>query len=252
MSVTVPRLATVPPPTVAPSEVESIAAYESLAAEYDSPAHETTRLLERASSVALERSGVLGALGVGSPRTVELGTGTGALTAALLKAQRTGRLLVSDPAPGMLRSALVKLEPISGGVALEPLFATAAETLMGLTGTPDLLVAGLCDPYLCPELLMLAKETSDPGTQMFVTVPGSVWAAGERSSRLGLPVDQTRFRLANGSKVHSKSTAFDEAELVTLFEGAELKPVRHGTVRIPFSGQRPTPEVAWCLAQVNS
>lgn len=251
MSVTVSRRPTaVPQPALAPSEAESIAAYESLAAEYDSPAHETTRLLERASLIALQRSGLQGILETRSPWVVELGTGTGALTAGLLEAQRAGRLLMSDPVPGMLRSALTKLKFASSGVVLEPLLASAAETLATLTKAPDLVAAGLCDPYLSAELLLLAKEIGGR-TQTFVTIPGSAWAARERNLRLHLPVDQTRFRLANGRAVHSRSMALHEVELVRLFKDCEFEVVSHGTVRLPSSGQRPAPEVVWCWAGIG-
>ena len=248
MSVAISRPTAAPQLVLAPGEDESIAAYESLATEYDSPTHETTRLLERASLIALERSGLQKTLGAGSPWVVELGTGTGALTAGLLKAQRAGRVLISDPVPGMLRSAQTKLDPVRGGVSLEPLVASADKALMGLTSAPDLLVAGLCDPYLSAELLLLAKQVSGPGTQTFVTVPGSAWATRERNLRLRLPVDQTRFRLADGGTVHSRSMALGEGELVRLLEDCELEPQRHGTVRLPSSRHRAAPEVVWCRA----
>lgn len=248
MSVTISRrLTAIPRLALAPSEAESIAAYESLATEYDSPAHETTRLLERASLIALKRSGLQGVLGTESPWVVELGTGTGSLTAGLLEAQRAGRLLMSDPSPGMLRSALAKLKPAGDGVELESLLGSAAETLTALTEAPDLMVAGLCDPYLSAELLLLAKEIGG-GMQTFVTIPGSAWAARERNLRLRLPANQTRFRLANGKMVHSRSTALSEVELVKLFEDCGLEVVSHGTVLLPSPGQRPAPEVVWCRA----
>lgn len=252
MPATVPRLTSSLQATLPPTGVDGVSAYEALSAEYDSPAHETTRRLERASLIALRSSGLLATLEAGSPSVVELGTGTGALTVGLLNAQRCGRLLISDPAPGMLRAAMAKLQPISNGVVLEPFLASAAEALTGLAGAADLVVAGLCDPYLSPELVLLAKETGGPRTQTFVTVPAADWATKERGLRLGLPLDQTRFRLRNGKTVYSKSTALGETELVGLFEDCGLELIRHGTVRLPSSSHKPTTEVAWCWAGPSS
>jgi hypothetical protein len=153
--------------------------------------------------------------------------------------------------PQMLRLALAKLEPMSGSVMIEPLLAPAAKALSGLPGQPNLLVAGLSDPFLSAELLRLAKKSSGPETLIFATLPGSRWAERERRVRLCLPIDQTRFRLTDGTILRSRSAALTEAELGTLFDECGFERLRQGTVRLSPFGERPTPEVVWLLGRAR-
>ena len=182
-----------------------------------------------------------------NPWVVEIGAGTGALTLGLLTTQRVHRLLVTDPAARMLGRALAKVESLDPSTQVEGLHASATEVLSGLPHSPDLIVAGLADPYFSPEFLWQVRRVSGPHTYVFVTLPGSDWAAAERGARLQLPLDQTRFRMANGICLRSRSTTMHELELAGMFEACDFHAVRHGTVRLPATKRKPAPEVVWLL-----
>jgi SAM-dependent methyltransferase len=237
-----------PPHTGTPSREESLATYERLAPEYAGPAHATTRALERLSIEAYRHAQPLARAARDRPDVLELGAGAGALTALLLPEQARGRLLVTDPAPGMLarlRPLLVEHERV------DLRQATADVALQEGGGDADVVIAGLADPFLTPELLRTALARLHQDSVLFVTVPSRSWALAEREGRLHIPLESTRFRLLDGTELRATSWTYDEDELEKLCADCGFLPIEAGTCTddSPAGGEEPAAEVAWVLAK---
>jgi hypothetical protein len=231
------------------TDLDTIAAYDAIANEYDQPAHRTTRELERLSALALSAAPLGDVLTGPDPLVVELGCGTGAFSAALRKHMRGGQLLLSDPVGAMVSQAQNRLAGGADGVAVVAFRASATEVLSRLESPPALIAAGLADPYLSSALLRLVMRAADRETQMLVTVPTRSWATVERGERLRVPIDRTRFRTAGGDAVHSRSFTFDPDELVEFFGGNGFVVDSHGAIATESEGWDPVPEVSWALAR---
>jgi precorrin-6B methylase 2 len=230
-------------------QIDTVAAYEAIAGEYDQPWHRTTRELERLSALALRSAPLDGVLSRPNPLVVELGCGTGAFSVELVKRMSGGQILLSDPAEGMLRRAMNRLAATDAGVANIALRAPAASVLSQLVSPPALIAAGLADPFLSQPLLRTALRAADPETRVVVTVPTHRWAMVERGKRLGIPIDQTRFRTVTGGAVRSRSLSLDANDLVELFASSGFAVIAHGTITADPGEWSPAPEVAWTIGR---
>jgi hypothetical protein len=233
----------------APSQAQSITSYDALAAEYDSVEHRTTRELERLSGFGLEASGLLGRLGP-NPLMVELGSGTGALSREIAAARPGGCLLLSDPAPRMLRRAEDAVAAAKGGLARIALRGSAEEILARLLSPPTAILAGLADPYISESLLVALRRACAHQTVVFCSLPSRRWAEVERGQRLGIASDQTRFRTREGYSLYSRSLCLDTKELRKLFADGGFEVLASGTERARGTGwEAASPEVGWVAAQ---
>lgn len=233
-----------PPPTWA----QSIAAYDLLASEYDADSHRTTRGLEQAEIDAVPAAGLAPALSRPGATVLEVGAGTGVLTEALLRPLRGGYLVFSDPAPGMVARATERLAGIRKSSPVVPMIAGASEMATRVGFRPDVIAAGLADPYLSHALLQTLVRIGRRDTRVFVTVPSRRWAVAERQ-RLGIPIDRTRFRTASGDEVFSRSVTLDAPELRELFEQSGLRGVESGMIAVEDWIGDPQPEIAWAVGR---
>jgi SAM-dependent methyltransferase len=233
------------PPGVSPED--TVAAYERLADEYDSPEHRTTRALERLSADALGDSGLLRRDELTGCTILELGAGTGALTAQLLAGPRLGSIIVTEPSRAMLDRAR---ERANGHADVEFCQEPAVAALLRHGRGADVVVGALADPFLTEDLLHVAFAELRRGAWLFVTVPSRRWAVSERAGRLMIPVDRTRFRTHDGEIVWSSSSARDEGELRGLLSATRFDVVASGTLAASAaSDDAPDPEIAWVLAR---
>lgn len=231
----------------------SIVAYNSIADEYDEPEHRTTRELERLSRAALRKAPIDDLLRRPDLSVLELGCGTGALTVELAKCLRESQLVITDPAARMLRRAWRRLNDGSPQgkrkTKIFSLTASAAEILPKLVVPPDLIAAGLADPYISESLLREVIRASHRDTWMFVTLPTRRWAIEERQGRLRIPLTQTRFRTKQGEAVFSRSLALEADELSELFATNGFDVAAYGAIATEASGWDPQPEVAWAISR---
>ncbi len=179
---------------------------------------------------------------------LEVGAGTGVLTEALLRSMRDGYLVFSDPARGMVARATERLAGIGKSSPAVPMIAGASEMATKVGFSPDVIAAGLADPYLSHSLLQALARVGGRDTRVFVTVPSRRWAVAERQ-RLGVPIDRTRFRTAAGDEVFSRSLVLDASELRDLFEQSGLRRVESGTIAAEDWIGDPQPEIAWAVGQ---
>jgi methyltransferase family protein len=223
----------------------TVAAYDRLAREYDLPSHVTTRALEYASDLAWRQAEP--ALAARPPAwIVETGAGTGHTTRTLRRAFGSQHVVVSDPAPGMLDVARHTVPP-------SPLtsfrLATALEAIDGGIERHGLVVAALADPYLDDSLFRKLGGRSARGARVLITVPSRVWALRERTYRLGIPHDSTRFRLQDGTVVVASSFVYERDELAHLLQREGFAVLNSGKEAGPKLGGRPRPEIVWVIAE---
>jgi SAM-dependent methyltransferase len=216
---------------------ETITAYSRVASEYCGREHETTRGLEEATRRAWREA--VSELPSHLRAILEIGAGSGSTTRELVRTFPRSKITATDAAPTMLKVARVCL----AGFDVCWRVATAAEAI-GAAAPGDLVVAGLADPFLDAGVLGAVPS----GATVFVTVPTRAWAVRERSYRLQLPLERTRFRLKDGTAVQAASFPFDAEDLQALAEEAALDISRGGTVRATGLKGRPVPEVSWLLA----
>jgi len=216
-----------------------------LAPEYDRAEHGTTRILEALSREALAQAYEQAPEHHEIERILEVGAGTGALTRALLDTWPRAHALATDRSHEMLAVLDDKLGTVH--TRLSTTHAEVSGVREVCDPAPDLIAAGLADPFLDASTLETLREISAAGTRLFVTVPSRRWAVRERTTRLGIPVDSTRFRLLDGSVVFAKSLTYDEEELRTLLAEAGFASVVTGTECSQSMWSRP--EVCWTLAR---
>ena len=220
--------------------------YGALAAEYDSAEHATTRVLEALSADGLRRAE---ASGLGSARVdnvLEVGAGTGALTAVLLESWPRANVIATDASAEMLHVLASKLSRDDVGRVT---FAVSdAKSATGLRVAPrSLVAAGLADPYLNLPMLRTLRQACDETTRLFVSVPSHRWARRERLKRLGVSISTTRFRTRDGAVVFVPSSTYDEDGLGMLLARADFYPV---TVGVETSDALwSCPEVCWAVAE---
>jgi SAM-dependent methyltransferase len=234
------------------SSGDSIAAYDAIAEEYDDPQHRTTAELGRLSRIAVCEAPVDAAFGRVHPLIVELGCGTGAFTVNLARRMQGGQLVITDPSLRMLRQAVRNVASATAEgprVSSLALCASAVEVLQSLATPPDLIAAGLADPYLSEALLRDARRISTTDTHMLVTVPTRRWAVAERAGRLDIPLQQTRFRTRNGGVVHSRSVALEPGELAEWLSASGFRAIAHGAIESHEESWDPRPEIAWALGR---
>ncbi len=178
---------------------------------------------------------------------MEVGAGTGALTGALLDSWPSARVLATDPSPEMLTVLARKLGVADGRLSTGCVDAARVEEVCHRP--PDLIAAGLADPFLDVPNLRALRAICMAGTRLFVTVPSRRWAARERTERLGVPIDTTRFRLRDGMVVFTESLTYDEDELCTLLACADFSVEEVGAERSATIWSRP--EVCWAVASAR-
>lgn len=228
--------------------METVDCYNSLAAEYDSVEHRTTRELERLSGLSLIECSLFQSVGR-EPFVVELGCGTGALSREIAREQRGGCLLLTDPAPRMLSRAGSAVATSNSDLAAISLCGSAEDALARLTSPPDAIIAGLADPYLSNALLKSLLGTCAPHTLIFFSVPSQRWARIEREQRLGVPLDRTRFRTCDGRILFSRSVALDPDDLAGLFTDSGIEVLDHGARQSGESEHQSAPEVSWVMGR---
>lgn len=233
----------------APDTKETIAAYAALAEEYDGVEHRTTRELERLSCLSLAEAPMDEVLGRPNPFVIELGCGTGAFTIELARHMQAGRLLITDPVAPMVHRAINRVSAVAAadGPSLVPLRATAGEALAKTAIDPDLVAAGLADPYLTDSLLHAAVRVARPGMRLLITVPTRRWATDERLKRLQIPLQETRFRIADGRTVHSRSLTLDPDQLAELISSSGFDVIASGEIQSSITGWNPRPGISWIL-----
>lgn len=232
---------------IAPPAIwDPITAYDHLAPEYDDPAHETTRHLERVSSVALDRAGTLERVSVERPLILELGCGTGALTQSLVRLHPRATIVATDPSSAMLGQAARRLHA-GQRASLEFVRADARAAIRQYAHDADVIACGLSDPYFSHDLVHELALHQATGAVTFITVPTRRWARHERVRRLGLSPELTRFRTLTGEPVVTRSLALDVSALERLIGDARLTVVAAGEVRSVVGGLNP-PEISWALA----
>jgi hypothetical protein len=161
---------------------------------------------------------------------------------------RGGYLVFSDPAPGMVARATEHLAEIEKSSPAVPMIAGASETATSVGFRPDVIAAGLADPYLSRSLLQALVHAGRRDTRVFVTVPSRRWAIAERK-RLGIPIDRTRFRTVVGEEVFSRSLVLDSPELRDLFGQSGLQEVESGMITAKDWIGDPQPEIAWAVGR---
>lgn len=223
---------------------QTLAAYSALAPEYGNSEHATTRSLEAASNRAL--SSIATKLFHRSPaRVLELGCGHGASSAQIMRSISPIELTVSDPVPEMLSRASSNLESFSGRTVFEQSDATEA---LFQSGDTELVIAALADPYLDQDLLDHAFTVLRPRTRMFLSVPSRDWALRERTGRLGVPIDKTRFRLRDGSFVECRSNALSPRKLGAIVTDAGMELIASGSLFGPEVHNLET-EISWAVCE---
>lgn len=232
-----------------PTGAQSIAAYDLLADEYDADFHRTTRGLEQVGIAAIRAARLPDALSRPGATVLEVGAGTGVLTEELLRPMRGGYLVFSDPAPRMIARAAERLAGVEKSSPAVPMIAGASETATSVGFRPDVIAAGLADPYLSRSSLEALVRAGRRDTRVFVTVPSRRWAIAERE-RLGIPIDRTRFRTVAGEEVVSRSVALDSPELRDLFEQSGLQEVESGMITAGNWIGDPRPEIAWAVGRL--
>ncbi len=227
-----------------PVSPHALSAYGRLASEYDQPTHRTTRVLEALSERGLRKAHQQADLRA-VEHVFEIGAGTGALTRAAIELWPNAHLIATDPSPEMLDVLKRRI------VSLHPLVEVAAadsSTAAGLSNVaPDVVVAGLADPYLdsCTAGDLRAICTST--TSLFVSTPSRSWAIRERHGRLGVDHNRTRFRLRDGSVVFAPSLTYDQEQLCELLRQAGFSILCADTERSTATWTHP--QVCWVLAR---
>jgi SAM-dependent methyltransferase len=224
----------------------TIRTYDQLATEYDRPAHATTGALVEASLGARRRASRH--LGDDEVRVIELGAGTGRLTAQLLRAPSVTRVEATDPSAAMLRVARARLDA-SGLVADSSFQRGTAREVLAKPPDTNLIVAGLADPFLDHTVFDLIADAATPRTMVFITVPSRRWAARERQDRLGIPIELTQFRLRGGQIALASSWTYDDYSLQTALVTRRLDVVARGFEVGPRLEGRPRPEIAWVMGR---
>lgn len=219
-------------------------AYDRIASEYDDADHRTTRILEALSRRGLARGSERSSLR--ARRILELGAGTGALTGALLQAWPTADVLATDPSAGMLAVLTAKLGDGAGRLSTSLAGIAQAGTI---ARAPDLVAAGLADPFLNETSLRTVRRDVPVGAHLFLSVPSRRWALRERAQRLGTPLDMTRFRLRDGTVVFAKSLTYDLDDLRQLIAATGFAPIEFGFESSAQVWSRP--EVCWALARAD-
>jgi SAM-dependent methyltransferase len=223
-----------------------VAAYDGVAAEYDDNSHATTRALERLSLEAYRRARPLERVADASPTVLELGAGTGVLTSLLVSEPSRGKLIVTDPASGML-AAVERV--VEGQENVEVRQANAETALSAYDRSVDVVAAGLADPFLTAGFLRASLPHFQRNGLLFLTVPSHRWALAERNERLDIPIESTRFRLASGAELMAASWTYDQSGLTNLVNGCGFAYIDGGTCTGKHSDGGPVPEVAWVLAR---
>ena len=221
-------------------------AYERVAGEYDDAEHRTTRILENLSRRATQRAQQQSH---SRPvRTIlEIGAGTGALTGALLGAWPEAQVIATDPSQEML--AVLEQKHGSGDGRLATALADVSSAFAASDAPPDLVAAGLADPFLDPASLRELRAGMRRGSRLLFTVPSRTWARRERIERLGIPLGSTRFRLRDGSVVFARSLTYDERDMRHLAGTAGFVVIAVGTERSTELWS--APEVCWALVSAS-
>jgi SAM-dependent methyltransferase len=222
----------------------TIETYDALAGEYDRATHEATRSLEDASLAGLADAFTLIH---GHGRILELGCGTGVATSLLLDQKQVQYILSSDPSIKMLAHAVRKLSNV--GATRIAWAQMTADVALGDSSHFDLVVGSLADPYLDDRHARILGANLANHAHAFFSVPSRRWAVVERESRLGLPVEHTRFLSSNGSSLLARSYTYEPESLCDLFTSNGLHVVGSGWAsgqRIP---DRARPEISWVLVR---
>lgn len=218
--------------------------YGALAAEYDRDEHRTTRILEALSAAGLQRA--TAELRHRAVDTVlEIGAGTGAFTAELLRTWPRAPILATDTSREMLDVLSAKLATTDGRVSLAVADARGAAACL-FDAPPCVIAAGLADPYLDTTVVHALRDACGVHTQLVVTVPSRRWARRERTGRLGVALNTTRFRLSDGGTIFAPSMTYDEKDLRAVLREGGFTTLTAGTQRSEELWSRP--EICWALA----
>lgn len=222
--------------TTSDTALAAVAAYDRVAAEYDAQAHERAGALSALGAQALSVAEIELAA---RAQVAEIGSGTGQLTTALIEQFPAAQLLATDPSARMLERLRQKLPGV-------PTALGRLDELGERIRTADLVACGLADPYLDRAAVEFLIRNSCGC--LFVSVPTREWALAERTGRLGIPIDRTRFRLADGSTVEAPSYVYNEDELRQQLADAGFDVRRAGTVSAADPSPQPRPSVSWAVA----
>lgn len=222
----------------------TIETYDALADEYDRATHEATRSLEHASLTGLTDAFTLIRR---HDRILELGCGTGVATSVLLSRKQVQYILSSDPSIRMLARAVRKLPSVRA--ARIAWVQMTANNALSNSSHFDLVVGSLADPYLDDRHARILAANLADHAHAFFSVPSRRWAVVERESRLGLPVEHTRFLSSNGSPLLARSYTYEPESLCDLFTSNGLHVVGSGWASGQRITDRPRPEISWVLVR---
>lgn len=248
------------PSLTSAAEELTIAAYDALADEYDSSCHATTRELEKLSISLLVRllSNKHGDRQPGNSEFTylcDIGCGTGIVPEELWSRGLTpSRLTMVDSSHRMLGHAASRI----GNMVAETDFVQASvfrKDELPCLPPGAFVTAGLADPYCKRRALLNLRQSFASQGLLFLSVPSRRWALEERSKRIHVSPNRTRFRLRNGSVVVPFSYTYTEDELRALCTEAGFRIIRSGCEMAPGAGRESEgskpPEVVGVLAAIR-
>lgn len=202
--------------SIAEIEALTVYAYEQLAPEYDSDEHKTIRILESQSFQLCKKLFDKHLELASAKHVLEVGCGTGSLSQLILdKTAPDTELTLLDASNTMLALARNRLLSKHQSIVFT-LISILSDAAKEIQQRFDLIVCGLGDPYFIPEAVQKLRGVINEGGHLIVTLPERHWALAERTERLKLPVDQTRFRLDSGVIVKAYSFTYFPEELGNL------------------------------------
>jgi len=217
-------------------EIERVnrAAYELLADEYDAAEHETTRVLEDLSDgLLLAHLPDTDSAGL---RVLEIGCGTGRLMEKIVTSRRRLQSYCAvDISPRMCELARQRAGEKNLTENIHFRCTSVFHEDLGKNGQYNLVIAGLADPYFVRAALQNIRRVCASDTSFIFSLPESSWASRERSERLGVATNVTRFRLRTGSPVLSYSFTYPLHELAELLSSAQMD-VRVAKTAVSSSG----------------
>jgi hypothetical protein len=217
MVIPMPIIAIEAPSTIQ-VEAQTVSAYDALAPEYESNGHKTTRILESLSCTGLKNLFQSNSIIFNSKRILEVGCGTGVISKLILQFVRQNtELIFSDASPRMLEIAKSQTYDRRGQKFLQYKQVSVLSSSDWFNSLEsDLIVCGLGDPYFVKTALLNLRQACASSAFLAVTLPEYSWAITERTYKLKLPHNLTRFQLCSGETVYPFSFTYSESDLEEL------------------------------------
>jgi SAM-dependent methyltransferase len=194
----------------------TLVSYEDIALEYYNPVrHPTCANFREASALILRKW--LQAFPHGRGLFCEVGAGK-SLLAELLAAQGLGvtRLIITDSSPSMLSYSRQWADKRTHLIIADSAMLPIA------SGSLDLLVSSLGDPYNELRFWGEAYRTLRSGGVVFFTTPSYDWATAFRAEGDRNEVEHAEFELSSGERVYVASKIYPSNEQIELIGKAGL------------------------------